>query len=93
MNLLNLECFFSIDNGAMNALRYWQQRNERSAILATEPVRDGADSLKGLSQDGGRAEFYKNLRAFLFNKYGTYLMNLISAGSILLVRTYSTFRL
>jgi hypothetical protein len=26
---------FSVGNGAMNALRYWQQRNERSRLLET----------------------------------------------------------
>jgi hypothetical protein len=26
---------FSVENGAMNASRYWQQRNERSGMSAT----------------------------------------------------------
>ncbi len=43
-------------------------------------------SFKGLSQDGGWADFSKNLRAYLFND--DLRMSLISAGSISLDITF-----
>jgi hypothetical protein len=48
-----------------------------------------AGIFKGLSQDAGRGDFYKNLLASLFNKYGTYRMNLNSAGSNALEGTFN----
>jgi hypothetical protein len=62
---------------------------EPLSIVSIKPIKrqGGALNFKGLPQDGGWADFKKNLRASL-SLINTYQMNLISAGSISLNTTF-----
>ncbi len=64
-------CYSPVASSCMQWIRPLTELCTPLATVAKYPIKKlgGALNFKGLSHDGGRADFSKNIRTFLFNKY------------------------